>query len=535
MPLPNITDTGVKTDGVVLAVYAPFGADDVLSSFPDGLTTSVQTHPLLAALKSVALAGTHVVALIDRVEDNSWLIDIPAGQPEAMHLVSRWKHDFSSERTLAGLIAFAHERFPAAALVLALEGHGAGYLPDVNRRALTWSRATETGKFEWHFSDKDCAPVHSDGSPVLPGGFPGLPGGFPGLPANATYLSTWQLGQALRMARDLRAPRAAVIHFNNCFNMSVEVLHTVAPHANYATGYCNYNFFTSGASYPAVFQRLQQAGSATSQQVATWFAEENHKALTARPRHPTVGAVVALSRMTGIADGVDRLSDALLKALQSATATDRPKVVAMIRQAIRDSQQYDSETGWELETPDQLTDLCSLAAMLQKQAVAYPAIQSEAANLVKLLGGIKAYGDNDVPWVDDTNKIRWDFRSSMLAMNILLPDPLLDGIWDWRSTYYVDVNPGGNPPLQRGVIDFLKDTTWVDFLVEYHKGVPFKSFHIGSIPRLPGFNPKAEPAPPPPRPPSDDDGSCGSPRVDWPLGAIARRMLEWISRHGDRT
>lgn len=531
MAMPNICDTGIKTEGVVLVVYAPFGSDEVLSNFPDGATTSVQSHPLVEAMKSVASAGTHVMALIDRVDDNSWLIDIPAGEPEAMQVVSRWKHDFSSERTLAGLIAQAHERFPRAALVLAIEGHGAGYLPDVNRRQLTWRRVTEGGKFEWHFSDRDCAPVHGDGSPVLPGGFPGLPGGFPGLPANSTYLSTYQLGQALRSAIDQGAPRPAVIHFNNCFNMSVEVLHTVAPYANYATGYCNYNFFTSGASYPAVFQRLQQVGTATSQQVAGWFSEENHKALQARPRHPTVGGVVELSRMTGIADGVDRLSDALLKALQGATPADRPKVVAMIRQAILDAQQYDSETGWELETPDQLTDLCSLATMLQRQAVGYSAIQSEAANLVKLLDGIKAYGDNDVPWLDESNKIRWDFSSSALAMNIFLPDPLLDGIWDWRSTFYVDVNPDQNPPLQRGVIDFLKDTTWVDFLVEYHKDVPFKAFHVGAIPQLPGFNPKAEPAPPPEGP----RGECGTPRKPWPLGGIALRLLEWVSRHGDRT
>jgi hypothetical protein len=531
--LPNISDNLAKTEGVVLAVYAPFGGDEVLSAFPDGATLTVQSHPLLTALKAVAAAGTHVVALVDRVEDNSWLIEIPAGQPDAMHVLSRWKHDMTSERTLAGLIAQAHESFPRAALVLSIEGHGAGYLPDVDRRQLTWSKVTDGGNFEWHFSDKDSAPVGSDGSPILPGGYPGLPGGYPGLPVSAGYMSTHQLGQALRMALDLGAPRPAVIHFNNCFNMSVEVLHTVAPYATYATGYCNYNFFTSGASYPAVFTRLLAAGSATAQQLATWFAEENHNALTTRPRHPTVGGVVALSRMAGIADGVDRLSDALLKALQSASAIERPAVIAMIRQAILDAQQYDSEPGWDLEAPDQLTDLCSLAAMLQKGAVGYPAIQSEAANLVKLLLGIKAYGDNDVPWLDDTHLIRWDFRAETLAMNIFLPDPLRDGLWDWRSTYYVDVNPNQDPPLQRGVIDFLKDTTWVDFLVEYHKDVPFKAFHVGSIPRLPGFNPKAEPVPP--RPPGGGDDNCGTPRRPWPLGAIARRILAWIAQHGDRT
>jgi hypothetical protein len=234
--------------------------------------------------------------------------------------------------------------------------------------------------------------------------------------------------------------------------------------------------------------------------------------------------------MEGIADGVDRLSDALLKALQSATPADRPQVVAMIRQAILDAQQYDSEPGWDLEAPDQLTDLCSFAATLQKQAVGYPTIQSEAASLVKLLSGIKAYGDNDVPWLDDTDKIRWDFRADTLAMNIFLPDPLRDGVWDWRSTYYVEVNPNqSDPPLQRGVIDFLKNTTWVDFLVEYHKEVPFRSFHLGSIPPLPGYNPRAEPVS------GKDDGNCGTPRRPWPFGPIARRLLALIARHGDRT
>jgi hypothetical protein len=526
----------IQAGNVVLAVYAPFGTDEVLSGFPEGLTHTVESHPLTAALKGVASAGASIVALVDRVDDNSWLIEIPAGQPDGMRVTTRWKQDMTSERTLCGLLLLAKERFPRSSVVLSIEGHGAGYLPDVDRRHLTWSKVTEGGKFEWHFGDKDCAPVHSDGSPVLPMGAPTLPMGAPTLPAGVGYMSTRQLGQALAMAAKMGGVRPAVIHFNNCFNMSVEVLDTVAPYADWATGYCNYNFFTSGASYPKVFQRLKAAGSASAQDLAGWFAEENHNALLAKPRHPTVAGVVALSRMEGIRLGVDRLSDALLSALQGAAPADRPKVVAMIRQAILDAQQYDSEPGWDLETPDQLTDLCSLAAMLQVEAVGYPAIQQAAAELVKLLTGIKAYGDNDVPWLDETNKIRWDFRSQSLAMNILLPDPLRDGIWDWRSVYYLDVNP--DTPVQRGVVEFLTNTTWVDFLVEYHKDVPFKAFHVGSIPRLPGFNPRAEPAPPEGKPPGggDDGGDrCGRPRQPWPLGAIARRLLAWLERHGERT
>lgn len=530
MPTAEMAAPVIKTGNVVLVVYAPFGSDEVLSSFPDGLTDKVESHPLFAALRDVAAAGANVVALIDRLEDNSWLIVIPAGQPTEARIVTRWKHDMTSERTLAGLLLHARDAFPRVPVLLSVEGHGAGYLPDVNRLQLSWRNVTEGGKFEWHFGDEDCAPVNPDGSPVLPMGAPTLPMGAPTLPSVMGYMSTRQLGQALALAQEQGASRPAVIHFNNCFNMSVEVLHTVAPYADWATGYCNYNFFTSGSAYPKVFQRLKTAGSATAQQLALWFAEENHKALLVRPRHPTVAGVVQLSRMEGIREGVDRLSDALIKAMQSASQLDRPKVVGMIQKAIFDAQQYDSQVGWELEAPDQLTDLCSLAAMLQKGAVGHPAIQSAAANLVKLLSGIKAYGDNDIPWLDETNKIRWDFQSASLAMNILLPDPLREGLWDWRSSYYLDVNP--DTKVQRGVIEFLTNTTWVDFLVEYHKDVPFRAFHVGSIPPLPGFNPRAEKPTEPPR----EDPDCGpTPRQPWPLGLIARKLLDWVARHGDRT
>ncbi len=36
-----------------------------------------------------------------------------------------------------------------AALVLALEGHGAGYLPDIDRRQLTQAHLTQNGKVAW--------------------------------------------------------------------------------------------------------------------------------------------------------------------------------------------------------------------------------------------------------------------------------------------------------------------------------------------------------------------------------------------------
>lgn len=528
--LPCLTlDTGLPLGtGVVLAVFAPFGMDDTLSRFPDGQTASVVSHPLVGALLQVAGSGTHVVALIDRTDDDTWLLEIPAFAAEP-RVVSRWKQDMASWRSLSGLLVHASQCHPGAALVVALEGHGAGYLPEIDRRQQTPERVTEGGRFEWHFSDQDAAPVLPGGFPILPGGFPILPGGFPILPTNALPLSTWGLGRALAAARERGAARPAVIHFNNCFNMSVEVLHTVAPHADFATGYCNYNFFTAGAAYPAVFAALRDKGSAPARELARWFAEQNHAQLLHKPRHPTVAGVVELARMPGIADGLDRLADAMLAALQGASVDRRPSVIEMIQSAIAKAQQYDSEPGWQLETPDQLTDLFSLAACLADAAAGCPEVRDAAQALARLLAGIKVYGDDDVPWLDDSGQIRWDFSASTLAMNIFLPDPLRTGQWDWRSPYYVDVNPPQSPPpLQPGVIDFLKETNWVDFLVEYHREVPFRAFHVGRIPRQPVFDTRDET--PPVEPPE-----CRRPRRAWPLGPIARRLVEWVARHGDPT
>lgn len=526
--LPTLThdDGRPLGSGVVLAVFAPFGTDDVLSQFPDGQTHSAESHPLVKALTEVARSGIHVVALIDRVNDDTWLLDIPAFA-DAPQVMSRWKQDMASWRSLTGLLVHASERHPGATLVLALEGHGAGYLPEIDRRLQTPQRVTDGGRFEWHFSDSDAAPVLPGGYPILPGGYPILPGGYPILPTNAMPLSTWALGRALAVAGERGAARPAVIHFNNCFNMSVEVLHSVAAHADYATGYCNYNFFTSGAAYPAVFAALRDKGSASARDLARWFAEQNHAQLQQRKNHPTVAGMVELARMPGIADGVDRLADAMLAALQGASPAQRPAVVAMIQSAIEKAQQYDSEPGWQLETPDQLTDLHSLASHLAEAANTHPAIREAALALARLLAGIKVYGDDDVPWLDDSGQIRWDFSAATLAMNIFLPDPLRTGQWDWRSPYYVDVNPAQSPPpLQPGVINFLKETNWVDFLVEYHKDVPFRSFHVGRIPELPVFNAAYEG-------PRGTPPECRPPRRPWPLGPIARRLVEWLARHGD--
>ena len=504
MSLPNLRPFDPKydreTEGVLLAVFAPFGSDNALSTYPDGSTHSIAQHPLVHNLLKVAAKGVHVSALIDLADDDSYLVDIPACNPAEMQVTSVWKLDMTSPRTLAGFIGHASRKAPEAGLVLALEGHGAGYLPEIDARKLTSQCVTGDGQFQWRIEGGTANVfLSANGEPVVGQGAPLLPVPCPTLPGNSPVMSTYGLGAALKMAEEAGARKIAVIHFNNCFNLSAEVMHTVAPHAHYATGYANYNFFTAGETYPVVFEQLRIADAATQEQLATWFAFANRDLLGAKGNHPTMGGVVPLADMSQVAECIDDLSDALLASLRTATAADRPLVVGKIRQAIKDAQQYDTESTQELEAPDELTDLRSLAVELQKYDFGPCKVAATAQALALVLSGIQRYGSNDRPWTDLS--VRWDFANKPLAMNIFLPDPLRMGLWDWRSPYYLDINPDPTKPLvQPHVIEFLKVTDWVDFIIEYHAGAKFVGLLPAAIPDFPVYNPGFKP----PRPDHDN-------------------------------
>jgi hypothetical protein len=468
--LPPSAKRAGNDDSVVFAVYAPFGTDPVLSGFPDDKRKAVRQHPLYKHLLGVARQGVHVSALIDLRDEDSHLIEIPAFEPRNVTIHSAWKQDMSAPQALAGFLRRTHQRFPCSTIVLALEGHGAGYLPDIDGSRITPQSTSGDGAVDWKIGANESEPVAAGtGAPVLGVAvYPELPVESPEVRAISLPMSTWGLGHALRSAIKNGVPKPAVIHFNNCFNMSVEVLHTVAPHADFATGYANYNFFTAGETYPEVFKILRRAGAATREQLAKWFAAKNGALLQAKQNHPSVGATIALRRLSGVTTALNALSRELTDALKSAGGGG---VRDRIKAAVLAAQQYDTEQGFQLEVPDQLTDLADFAAQLMVR-FASGAIHDKADAMVKALAGVWQYGGFDRPWVDETQI--WDFRLPRLGVNIFLPDPGIEGLWDWRSPYYMkNALETGKPPAQGGIIDFLSDSSgrspWVKFLIEYHR------------------------------------------------------------------
>ncbi len=499
---PGPRQRGVRSDSVVFAVYAPLGTDETLSVYPSTTQQPLARQALVKALQRVADQGVNVSALIDLFEDDTYLVEIPAGQSKQMSITSAWKQDMSAPQALAGFLRRTHQRFPCSSLVLALEGHGGGFVPDIDNARLTranatrWTSGAQSGAVRWIKTEQGTSFEPEAGSPALPMTSPELPMTSPELPATRLPMSSWALGAALRSAIRSGVPRPAVIHFNNCFNGSFEHLHTVAPYADIATGYANYNFYTAGQAYPAVFQQLKGAGSASAKQLAQWFAAANGALLAAKKNHPTVGATVDLAAMKKTTLALDRLALALTSALQGAPAAQRPSVVALVKQAAVAAQHYDTSPSYALAVPDQMMDIGSFAAQV---AALFPAgpVKAAATALAQALAGLWQYGDFDRPWLDE-NQI-WDFRSPTLGLNILFPDPALQGLWDWRSPYYLSgkVDPTA-PPAHRHVIDFLADRSsgrspWVGFIVEYHRGINFVGLLPAEPPLFPVFNARFEP------------------------------------------
>lgn len=534
-PLPCLHQRGKRADhlqpGVLFAVYAPFGADPSLSGYPDDTLRPIDQHPLVGHLKSVAALGINVAALIDLADDDTWLVEIPAWRPGKAVILSAWKQAMNQPQALSGFLRRAHARFPCSALVLALEGHGAGFLPEVDRLRITPSSTAQSQDGEelvWQVGSGASRLAHNDGSPILPmTGFEVLPmTGFEVLPAHAPDalpvtmpLSTWAVAKALADSQKAGVPRPAVIHFNNCFNMALEHLHTVAPYAEVATGYANYNYFTGGQTYPLVFGRL--AGAANPVNALTlgrWFAEENHRPLALQGGNPGVGATISLRQVPKLAEAVEKLASELTSRLRSQRATHFPR----IRDAIGAALQFDTQGDFLLEVPDQSTDLGTWCLQLQQQYPAPDDVFTLAAQVLSALKNVQVYGDKDQPYMGSGQT--WDFSNPRVAISIMIPDPRAEGLLDWRAPYYMagTVDPK-QPPAMKAQVPFLADRAggvqapWPEFIDEYHKVDPFPAIRLLRIApfKFPVYDAERKggtPGTPGPDEPRDPVGSDGKPK-----------------------
>lgn len=456
-------------------VYAPFGSDESLSRYDgDG---SLAKHPLFKALTTVAQQGTNVCAYIDLVGGPTWYVQGAAFAPALVQMPAG-KQDMEQPQCLADLLQRARGAFPGTPLVLSLEGHGAGWLPHLDRSQLSLAAAMdggELGTLHWRVTpDGGSAVGRADGHPILGKGSPLLPVGSPFVATNHRPLSTMGLRMALQMG--LGNVRLAVLHLNNCFNLSFELLSTIQPFAQYATSYANYNFFSAGQRYPDVLRPLPAQPSAAL--LARRFAEQNDAVLPSAD-HPTTGAAIVLSRLPATQQAFTTLARALVAALDAVATRPEPRrvLVAAIRTALANARHYDTWDDTRLDRHDELIDLPSFARVLET----FTADGGAVARAAKVLGAtfkaltLLRYGVKGWPWhvphdgvvspfVGDPG-VLWNFEGQPYSLNLLCPDPDLENLWDWRSAFYLQTAPCAAQPV---LCPFMGSTGWREFIVKYH-------------------------------------------------------------------
>ena len=87
--VPAKLRTPAPPGGITLVVHAPYGTDPELSGYPGTAARPIEKHPLLRHLQAVADCGVHVCALVDLVDDQTWLVEWKALDRKPT-ITSRW-------------------------------------------------------------------------------------------------------------------------------------------------------------------------------------------------------------------------------------------------------------------------------------------------------------------------------------------------------------------------------------------------------------------------------------------------------------
>lgn len=462
-PPPTVTPKDIVP--IVFAVYAPFGTDDRLSQ---------QADPFISNLAATAVPGfVHIVALVDN-KNATRLIEITDGSLQETCLSKR---DMGDPQTLIDFMAYVQAAHPSTRVVLSLEGHGGGYIPDVDPSEIKptkWSTPTSDGD------------IPLQATPTAKGLEPPLPMGSPEL-SGQELMSTYDLYEALDHITLSGTNKIDLLVLNNCFNLSVEVLATVAPFAEYAVGYPNYNFFSKGVPYQEVFSG--ETENTPTLEFAQKFAVTNraylHSISTPPNEHPTIGGVVTLTQMYTITAYIDVLARELITAVNQGFSEN-------IALAIETSQKYDTTScqedmhpEFELGVPDAFTDLHDFAGKLMEtfSGISASGVYTAAQDLYNATRNIQVYSDGGLhPWVHQDLDYFWEFPSQ-LSLNIFLPIPNHHDFWDWRTLFYVGAPNRHANGLN--TIDFVRTNHWREFLVTFYAQDDFAGIMRPCVPPAP--------------------------------------------------
>ncbi len=393
-------------------------------------------------LGTAANPAARVTLLLDRREDgDSEVVEIADGVITRTGAIP-WlpgihELDTASPEVLRDFVLWA--RRPGVPTVLALLGHGTGPSPEVD-------------------PGPSPAGIHSQLPPL-----PQFRDRTSGDVTSGTYLSTPELGRALREATDNGANPLTLLFLDQCFEANLDVLYEVKEAAQEVVASPNYAW--AAFSYDAYLPHLTAA--ATPEEMAQAIAVEYEASLD--EEHPNAILWVAGASVGPLGDAVSALGDAL----QGELGNPGPVLAAALAGRYADTTLCRGDL--ELCPPDELVGLGAFSRELQaRYPVGSPVYEAAGAVLLQL-GAVHGEYRVGHPWVKP--EVTWAYTD---VLTVLAPlTPTLGAEEVWRASVYTSTAPlvavwAPAPTRTVTVTTALRYTVegrWDDFLSAWYGGL----------------------------------------------------------------
>jgi len=302
----------------------------------------------------------------------------------------RFSDDTANPYALSEFLKGALRAYPNAGQVLvSLVGHGSGWYPDVL-----------LGQ---------------------PSGWDGQPGGLLWDEHPGSYLTTQDLGQALRWATQATGRTIDLLYLDACLMSMAEVADEVSDSVAYVLASENWSW--AAFSCDAYLNPAVLDGAATPADIgAVWLGIEAN--LLRSTAYPFTLSLIDTSQLADVRISVEALGVALSNTL--------PTGQARIEAAHTSAICFDSTQDGPIDANDNYCDLAALAQHLASQFSDTPAVVSatQAVQEAVTLAVIAEDHANGVPW--NFPDVEWAWEDDLGGLSLYSPLR----VDDWKRAYY---------------------------------------------------------------------------------------------------
>lgn len=403
----NLVYQQQRTAAVAIPNSLPFAHLVLIYANGDNTLSSA----MLALLNNAELSAgnANVVALMvldGPADDDTWLYrlqgDVDETCPNYVNPTCngryiegqnlwRFSDDTASPYALSEFLKGALRAYPNAGQVLvSLVGHGSGWYPDVL-----------IGQ---------------------PSGWDGKPGGLLWDDHPGSYLTTQDLGQALRWATQDTGRTIDLLYLDACLMSMAEVAAEVSDSVNYVLASENWSW--AAFPYDAYLSPAVLDGAATPADIgADWLGIEAN--LLRSTAYPFTLSLIDTSQLNAVRASVETLGAVLSNTLPAGQA----RIQATHTSAIC----FDSTQDGPIDANDNYCDLKALAQHLANEFSDTPAVISatQAVQNAVTLAVIAQDHANGVPW--RFPDVEWEWENGLGGLSIYAPFR----VDDWKRAYYL--------------------------------------------------------------------------------------------------